>query len=73
MLPLICFLLHPDRLNISNIVPQNVNDHVYHTGVETSHFIQWRMCLWRMGVDVGVGVWVRKGEFIGVFGCMHTQ
>ena len=42
---------------------------------EKNHFIQWRMCLWRMGVDVGVGVWVRRGAYmyIGVFGCMHIR
>ena len=35
MFPLICFLLHPNRLNISKIIPQNVNDHVYYTGAES--------------------------------------
>ena len=42
-----------------------------------SHFIHWRMCLIRMGVDVGVGVGVvvvvLSGAFIGVFGCMNTR
>ena len=70
MLPVICFLLHPNRLNISKIIPQNVNDHVYYTGAEGSHFMQWCMCF---GVDVGVGEWVCRGAFIGVFGCTLTQ
>ena len=39
---------------------------------EVGHFIQWRMCLLRMSVDVDVGVWVHRGAFIGVFGYMHT-
>ena len=38
MLPVICFLLHPNRLNISKIIPQNVNDHVYYTGAESKSF-----------------------------------
>ena len=68
-LPVICFLLHPNRLNISKIIPQNVNDHVYYTEAESSHFLQWLMCLLRMGVDVGVSVWVRRGAlwvYVGV-------
>ena len=38
MLPLISFLLHSDRLNICKIMPQNVRDHVYHTGAESKSF-----------------------------------
>ena len=40
---------------------------------KANHFIQWRMWLLRMGVDMGVGVWVPRVAFIGVFGCMHTR
>ena len=75
MLPLICFLLHPNRLDISKIIPQNVNDHLYYTGLGSWSFYPVayeRMCLLRMSVDVDVGVWVHRGAFIGVFGYMHT-
>ena len=50
-------------MNVSEITPQNVRDHVYYTGAESKSFIQWRMCLSKMGVDAGVGVWVRRGAF----------
>ena len=38
MLPLICFLLHPNRLNVGKIIPQNVRDHIYYTGAESKPF-----------------------------------
>ena len=38
MLPLVCILLHPNRLNINKIIPQNVNDHVYYSGAENKSF-----------------------------------
>ena len=75
MLPLICFLLHSNRLNISKIILQNVNDNVKNTGAGKESFYPVAYVLWRMGVDVGVGVWVRRGAYmyIGVFGCMHIR
>ena len=51
----------PNRLNISKIIPQNVNDQVYYTRAESKSFY-----------PVAWGVWVRRGAYIGVFGCMHT-
>ena len=35
MSPWICFLLYPNWLNVSKIIPQNVRDHVYYTGAES--------------------------------------
>ena len=68
MLPLICFLLHPSRLNAVNIIRQSVRQHVYYTGAEKSFYpVVYAF------IKSGVGVWVRRGAFIGVFWCMHTQ
>ena len=32
------FLLHPNRLNVSKIINQNVRDHVYYTRAESMSF-----------------------------------
>ena len=44
MLPLVYFLLHPNRLNVSKIIPQNVRDHVYYIGAESKSFYQVALC-----------------------------
>ena len=55
MLPLICFLLHLNQLNISKIIPQNVNDHVYYTGVEKRSFYPVAYVFVKDGCGCGCG------------------
>ena len=55
MLPLICFLLHPNRLNISKIIPQNVNDHVYYTGAGKESFYPVAYVFMKDGCGCGCG------------------
>ena len=54
MLPLICFLLHPNRLNISKIILQNVNDHDY-TGAESKSFFPVAYVFMKDGCGCGCG------------------
>ena len=55
MLPLICFLLHPNRLNISKIRPQNVNDHFYYTGAGKESFYPVAYVFIKDGCGCGCG------------------
>ena len=73
MLPSICCLLHPNRLIVSKIIPQNVKDHVYYAGAESKSFHTVAYVFIKDGCGCGCGCVVRRGAFIGVFGCMHTQ
>ena len=55
MLSLMCFLLHPNRLNISKIIPQNVNDQVYYTRAESKSFYPVAYVFMKDGCGCGWG------------------